>query len=268
MGSERREAARCVVEEVCWARRVRRVEGEVEREAEREARVGVGRGGVVGRELWADATVGGGGEMTSFGGVDFRRGACLGFARSVSCFTSPSDLSWVFFFFFWREMMGPTSGSGMAGAGVGSSLTSTALPLAFFSFFSFFWLLLRLWSVVISVRGEPAREISREGSETVGVDGRLRETEDTDGWREMWRSGLDTPLDRSVAADAGAVSLLGVEVVVRRNVRGRLVELHSGVLMVDADGVAGVDPIAVEADSAWIESERFFVFVGLLSPTV
>lgn len=110
--------------------------------------------------------------------------------------------------------------------------------------------------------GEPARDtpVDAPCSDTVGVDGWLREIEDKDGWREVCLStGAERVLERSVIADAGAVSALGIVIVVSRRVLGRAAEVHSANLAGLAMGVLGSDSMLVGV--ATVSFVRTFVLI-------
>jgi hypothetical protein len=149
-------------------------------------------------------------------------------------------------------MIGPTSSeTADVETTTSSSLESmVVLDLAFLSFLA--WLLLLLLSgaepTTSEAGGDPARDISVDVpcSDIVGVDGWLREIDDNEGCREdCFSIAADRVLERSVAADAGPPSFLGVVVVVSRRVLGLLAAAQSGDFVLLAAGVLGSDSMVV-----------------------
>ncbi len=110
--------------------------------------------------------------------------------------------------------------------------------------------------------GDPALEISVDVpcSDMVGVDGRLREIDDKEGWREVrFCTAADRVLDRSVTAGDSAASAFGVVVVVSRKVLGRPAEVQSGDLTVCAFGVLGKDSMVIGVATILCEMTWGFV---------
>jgi hypothetical protein len=114
--------------------------------------------------------------------------------------------------------------------------------------------------------GEPARDISADVpcSDTVGVDGWLREMDDNDGWREnCFSNAVERIVERSVSADEGAASAFGVVVVVvSRRVLGRLVVVQSGDFVEAAVGVFGNDSTVVGVATIFCGRTCGFIFEG------
>lgn len=106
-------------------------------------------------------------------------------------------------------------------------------------------------------------------SETVGVDGRLRENDDNDGCPEACISTAAERADeRSVTAEAGAASLFGVVVVVvevavvSRSVLARRADAQSGDFAVLPFGVLGSDSSAVGVATIFGGKTCGFGFAG------
>ena len=114
--------------------------------------------------------------------------------------------------------------------------------------------------------GDPARDISADVpcSETVGVEGWLREIDDNDGCREnCFSRAAERMVERSVAAEVGAISVFWVVVVVvSRRVLGRLAEVQSGDFVETSVGVLGGDPIVVGVATTFCGRTCGSVFEG------